>query len=121
MCHTVNNSTTVFDLHGVDRDSQSTMSLPNSTSSFDPVHCSTPTRSSHQGLLRNRPLRILNANLQSEQGKRAELANLLDCTKPDILKPGLPLTSNAPNSYPLPSLLSEKTAAASVVVVSSLQ
>jgi endonuclease/exonuclease/phosphatase (EEP) superfamily protein YafD len=85
MCHSANNSTTVFDLHGVDRDSQSTLSLPNSTSSFDPAHCSTPTRSSNQGHLRNRPLRILNANLQSAQGKRAELANLIDSTKPDIL------------------------------------
>lgn len=50
-----------------------------------PQHASTPIRSSQQKKWKNRPLRILNQNINSVIGKRVELENVIDSLKPDII------------------------------------
>ena len=46
---------------------------------------STPTRASQQDKWKKRPLCLLNINFQSSPGKRAEILNLLESTRPDIV------------------------------------
>ncbi|KAI8514688.1 hypothetical protein Bbelb_072790 [Branchiostoma belcheri] len=46
---------------------------------------STPSRDSQHGRQQNRPLRLLNVNFQSASGKPAEIANMLQSTKPDVV------------------------------------
>ena len=84
-------STTVFDLHGIET-SALAHGHPDFTGnvtlndSFNPLHASTPTIISRQSKQeKNRPLRILNVNFRSAVGKVAEIATMLDCTKPDII------------------------------------
>ena len=88
------NSTTIFDFHGVGQtsiSSSSSMSIldscttPTKSDMPKPLHRSTPTRASQQEKWKKRPLRLLNINLQSSSGKRAEISNLLDSLKPDIV------------------------------------
>ena len=89
VCGNKNYSTIVFDLHGLGT-STSPHSYPNLSSTstsdepFHPHHTSTPTRVSRQGKQKNRPLRLLNINFRSVVGKVAELATMLECTRPDI-------------------------------------
>lgn len=87
------NSLTAYDLHGVDWPSTSPAddclsfsfcSMP-SESNFHPQHCSTPTRSNQQNKWKNRPLRILNINFRSADGKKSSMPLLLDTLKPDII------------------------------------
>ena len=46
---------------------------------------STPTQESQQDKQHNRPLHLLNVNFQSVVGKKAEIANLLESIKPDVV------------------------------------
>lgn len=50
-----------------------------------PLHSSTPLRSSQQNKWEDRPLRLLNITLQSVEGKKTEISNLLDCAQPGII------------------------------------
>eukprot|EP00745_Piridium_sociabile_P041733 TRINITY_DN82982_c0_g1_i5.p1 TRINITY_DN82982_c0_g1~~TRINITY_DN82982_c0_g1_i5.p1 ORF type:complete len:1008 (+),score=211.04 TRINITY_DN82982_c0_g1_i5:126-3026(+) len=61
------------------------MSIPQESSEFKPMHVSTPTRASRQEKQKHRPLRVLNVNFHSAVGKRAEIFNLIESTKPDII------------------------------------
>ena len=58
-------------------------------STFDgschPLHTSTPTRISRQDIHKNGPLRLLNINVRSAVGKMAEIANMMVCTRPDVV------------------------------------
>ena len=89
LCGNHNFSTTMFDLHGVERecsigDLDSNISI-DSVSDFHPYHSSTPSRRGQQNKFRSRPLRILNVNFQSMIGKKAETYELIERTKPDII------------------------------------
>ena len=85
------NGVTTFDLYGVDWSDTSTSFLGDSScttpteTTFKPGHSSTPSRASQQNKSRNRPLRILDINFQSAQGKKAETSYLIDSMKPDII------------------------------------
>ena len=86
------NSQTVFDLHGVDwtPSTFSDLSLNASCTTptdlqFQPQHSSTLTRASQQDKWKDRPLCVLNVNFQSASAKRAEIPNLLDSLKPDVI------------------------------------
>ena len=88
ICGNQNHSTVAFDLYGIsqeDKTGSSTLSVPDSNCGFKPLHSSTPTRTSDRKRKENRPLRLLNVNFRSVVGKRAEIANLVDSTKPDIV------------------------------------
>ena len=105
------NSITAFDLHGVDWSDSPFPDLPNSCGTptdqnFRPFHASTPTRANQQDKSKYRPLRIINVNFQSASSKRAELPNLLDSMKPDVilgtetwLDPSIATAEIFPNSY----------------------
>lgn len=89
ICTKHNYSRTVFDLHGVEQESwhnsnTNSYSIPNSNSSFDPGHSSTPTKIS-RSKGKDRPLRLITVNFQSVQGKRSEILNLLESLKPDVV------------------------------------
>ena len=81
----------MFDLHGVEHEFRSiqdttSSSIPSIKSNhFVPGHSSTPTRQSTQNKFRNRPLRVINVNFQSMVGKKAEIIEMLDRLKPDVL------------------------------------
>ena len=52
---------------------------------FEPTHSSTPTRASKQNKHTRRPIRLITVNCCSVVGKTAELAHLIDSTRPDII------------------------------------
>ncbi|KAL8618799.1 hypothetical protein ACOMHN_000227 [Nucella lapillus] len=89
------NSVTVFDLHGTESETWTTLLDPSAESEtscstptevkFQPEHTSTPTRANQQNKRLKRPLRVININFRSVTGKKAELSHLLDSVKPDIL------------------------------------
>ncbi|KAI8495881.1 hypothetical protein Bbelb_262970 [Branchiostoma belcheri] len=89
------NSKTVFDLYGVEQESQSGMthsdasinscSTPTELQMKRPLHSSTPTRINQQDKQMKRPLRLVNLNLQSSPGKKADILNMIDSVRPDII------------------------------------
>ena len=90
ICNNVNHSTIVFSLHGLTASptTNSSLDLDTSTSStFNPLHTSTPTRASRQDKQKRRPLRFININFgqQGLVGKQARLANLVQSIRPDII------------------------------------
>ena len=88
ICANANYSSTAFDLFGIDNTEVSneiSLCSINSDSKFNPLHSSTPSRSSRQDKHTRRPLRFVNVNCQSIVGKTAELANLAHSLKPDII------------------------------------
>ena len=90
ICNNVNYSTIVFSLHGLTASptTNSSLDLDTSTSStFNPLHTSTPTRASRQDKQKRRPLRFININFgqQGLVGKQARLANLVQSIRPDII------------------------------------
>ena len=83
ICGNINHSLVAFD-HDVGG-SSSTLSVPVSEGGFAPNRVSTQTKNSSHRRQGNRPLRLLNVNFHSAVGKRAEIANLIVSTKPDIV------------------------------------
>ena len=58
------------------------------TEDIRPIHVSTPERkkrNSNQKEVKPQMLRILNVNFQSAKNKQAEIINLIDSTKPDVI------------------------------------
>ena len=84
ICGNAKHSCTAFDLYGVEEEQSTISSLPPENSTR-PLHASTPTRASRQKNQKFRPLRLINLNFRSITGKKANLENLIDSTKPDIL------------------------------------
>ena len=92
ICGNQNFSTTMFDLFGTEQDSihlsqcslsdNSTMS---SDQKFRPQHSSTPNRFSRTDKFRGRPLRLLNVNFQSMVAKKAQIIEMIDRLKPDVI------------------------------------
>ena len=107
------NSRTIFDLHSMEwsssfspPDVSDSCTTPTDINIDKPMHRSTPTRASQQDKWMKRPLRLLNINFQSSPGKKAEILNLLESTKPDIvvatetwLDPSIKDTEIFPSSY----------------------
>ena len=106
------NSQMVFDLHGADwtPSTFSDLSLNASCTTptdlqLQPQHSSTLTCASQQDKWKDRPLRVLDVNFQLASAKRAEIPNLLDSLKPDvILGTETWLDPSISNSEILPSL-----------------
>ena len=81
-------SRTVLDLFGGEREESETRisSIPSTDVRFNPLHASTPTAASRQNKQRTHPLsRLLSINFLLVSGRRADILNLLNSTKPDIL------------------------------------
>ena len=89
ICNNTNYSTIAFSLHGLsDTHTSSSLGLDSSISStFNPLHTSTPTRASKQDKQPRRPLRFITINFgqQGLVGKQAQLEVLVQCTRPDII------------------------------------
>eukprot|EP00745_Piridium_sociabile_P045808 TRINITY_DN9988_c0_g2_i1.p1 TRINITY_DN9988_c0_g2~~TRINITY_DN9988_c0_g2_i1.p1 ORF type:complete len:264 (+),score=32.88 TRINITY_DN9988_c0_g2_i1:50-841(+) len=86
ICDNENQSRVVYDLYGLDGTGvETSISSIQSDKCFHPLHSSTPTRASQQNKKRSRPLRMLNVNFRSVVGKRAEIHNLLESLKPDVI------------------------------------
>ena len=90
------NSQTAFDLHGADWSVSdfSSINLPSPADSCStpteshfqhPQHASTPTQASQQNQRKNRSLRVVSVNFQPTVRKKAEVLNLLDSVKPDVV------------------------------------
>ena len=107
------NSKTVYDLHSLEHSSvYSPPELPEDCTTpteqhMDrPLHSSTPTRASQQDKWKRRPLRLINMNCHSAVGKKTEISNLIDSTKPDVivatetwLDPSIKNNTILPDSY----------------------
>ncbi|CAC5374842.1 unnamed protein product [Mytilus coruscus] len=65
--------------------SESPLESPKPTNQMQPIHASTPTKSSYKTTKSKQHLRILNVNFQSIKTKQPQLENLIDSTKPDII------------------------------------
>ena len=85
ICGNQNYSTTMFDLHGTEQTFSFNNSVLSDNSDFKPQHSSTPNRFSRTDKFRGRPLRLLNVNFQSMVSKRAQIIEMIDRLKPDVI------------------------------------
>ena len=120
ICANANDSIIAFDLHGIGSMSQQNQNISCETSDYlhnistptsqtkvlKPIHTSTPTRASKQDKHIRRPLRFLNINCYHLTAKVAELDNLIQTTRPDIvfgteswLTPSISNTEVFPNGF----------------------
>ena len=77
ICGNNNYSSIAFDLHDLEN-------VEPPYCEFKPYHSSTPSKPKNPQR-KSRPLRLLNINFRSATGKRAEIINLIDSTRPDII------------------------------------
>ena len=86
------NSKTVYDLHSLEHSSVYSLpelpedcTTPTEQHMDRSLHSSTLTRASQQDKWKRRPLRLININCHSAVGKKPEISNLIDSTKPDVI------------------------------------
>lgn len=88
ICDNNNLSDTAYDPYGAETSDRPQVNLSEASSlnnSFNPTHCSSPTRTSRQNRQKYHPLRFLSLNFRSASSKKAEIIDMLRRVRPDVI------------------------------------